>query len=128
MNAANNVILFPSKNNKYNGPQTIEEVDESVNMVKQFHIQETIETIVPSLFDQLNIAGFMPDEDDEEVLKHSAMVVESIRSLLCMIRGINHPLQLIADNLFVQTDDGLAVSDKVKIIITPKEGKGESPL
>jgi hypothetical protein len=80
---------------------------------------------VPSLFDQLNIAGFLPDEDDEEILKHSAMVVESIRSLLCMVRGINHPLQLIADNLFVQTDDGLAVSDKVKIIITPKEGKGE---
>lgn len=122
---ANNVILFPTKNNKYNGPQTLEEVDESMDMVKQFHIQETIETIVPSLFDQLNIAGFTPDEDDEEILKHSAMVVESIRSLLCMVRGINHPLQLIADNLFVQTDDGLAVSDKVKIIITPKEGKGE---
>jgi hypothetical protein len=125
MNTSNNVILFPTKNNKYNGPQTLEEVDESMDMVKQFHIQETIETIVPSLFDQLNIAGFTPDEDDEEILKHSAMVVESIRSLLCMVRGINHPLQLIADNLFVQTDDGLAVSDKVKIIITPKEGKGE---
>jgi hypothetical protein len=125
MNTSNNVILFPTKNNKYNGPQTLEEVDESIDLVKQFHIQETIETIVPSLFDQLNIAGFLPDEDDEEILKHSAMVVESIRSLLCMVRGINHPLQLIADNLFVQTDDGLAVSDKVKIIITPKEGKGE---
>jgi hypothetical protein len=125
MNTSNNVILFPTKNNKYNGPQTLEEVDETIDLVKQFHIQETIETIVPSLFDQLNIAGFLPDEDDEEILKHSAMVVESIRSLLCMVRGINHPLQLIADNLFVQTDDGLAVSDKVKIIITPKEGKGE---
>lgn len=125
MSTSNNVIIFPTKNNKYNGPQTLEEVDESMDLVKQFHIQEAIETIVPSLFDQLNIAGFQPDEDDEEVLKHSAMVVESIRSLLCMIRGINHPLQLIADNLFVQTDDGLAVSDKVKIIITPKEGKGE---
>lgn len=125
MNTTNNIILFPTKNNKYNGPQTLEEVDETIDLVKQFHIQETIETIVPSLFDQLNIAGFLPDEDDEEILKHSAMVVESIRSLLCMVRGINHPLQLIADNLFVQTDDGLAVSDKVKIIITPKEGKGE---
>lgn len=125
MNITNNVILFPTKNNKYNGPQTLEEVDETIDLVKQFHIQETIETIVPSLFDQLNIAGFLPDEDDEEILKHSAMVVESIRSLLCMVRGINHPLQLIADNLFVQTDDGLAVSDKVKIIITPKEGKGK---
>ena len=125
MNTANNIIIFPSKNTKYTGPQTLEEVDETIDLVKQFHIQETIETIVPPLFDQLNVAGFLPDEDDEEILKHSAMVVESIRSLLCMIRGINHPLQLIADNLFVQTDDGLAVSDKIKIIITPKEGKGE---
>ncbi len=125
MTQANNVVLFPTRNNKYNGPQTIEEVDESMDMVKQFHIQETIETIIPSLFDQLHIAGFQPDEDDDDILKHSAMVVESIRSLLCMLKGIDHPLQLIADNLFIQTSDGLAVSDKVKIIITPKEGKGE---
>lgn len=124
MSTSNNVIIFPAKN-KYNGPKTLEEVDESMDMVKQFHIQETIETIVPTLFDQLNVAGFIPDEEDEEVLKHSAMVVESIRSLLCMIRGVNHPLQLIANNLFIQTEDGLAVSDKVKIIITPKEGKGD---
>jgi hypothetical protein len=125
MTQANNVVLFPTRNNKYNGPQTIEEVDESMDMVKQFHIQETIETIIPSLFDQLHVAGFQPDEDDDDILKHSAMVVESIRSLLCMLKGIDHPLQMIADNLFIQTSDGLAVSDKVKIIITPKEGKGE---
>ena len=125
MTQANNIVLFPTRNNKYNGPQTIEEVDESMDMVKQFHIQETIETIIPSLFDQLHVAGFQPDEDDDDILKHSAMVVESIRSLLCMLKGIDHPLQMIADNLFIQTSDGLAVSDKVKIIITPKEGKGE---
>ena len=125
MTQANNIVLFPTRNNKYNGPQTIEEVDESMDMVKQFHIQETIETIIPSLFDQLHVAGFQPDEDDDDILKHSAMVVESIRSLLCMLKGIDHPLQMIADNLFIQTSDGLAVSNKVKIIITPKEGKGE---
>ncbi len=123
MTTANNVILFPSKHNKYNGPTSFEEIDETMDMVKQFHIQETIETIIPSLFDQLTVAGFAPDEDDNEVMKHSAMVVESIRSLLCLIRGIDHPLQMIADNLFVHTDDGLAVSDKVKIIITPKDNK-----
>ncbi len=125
MTQSNNIVLFPNKKNKYNGPQTIEEVDESMDMVKQFHIQETIETIIPSLFDQLHVAGFQPDEDDDNILKHSAMVVESIRSLLCMLKGIDHPLQLIANNLFIQTSDGLAVSDKVKIIITQQEGKGE---
>lgn len=123
MTQSNNIVLFPNKKNKYNGPQTIEEVDESMDMVKQFHIQETIETIIPSLFDQLHVAGFQPDEDDDNILKHSAMVVESIRSLLCMLKSIDHPLQLIANNLFIQTSDGLAVSDKVKIIITQQEGK-----
>jgi hypothetical protein len=125
MTTANNVIIFPSKNNRYNGPTSIEEIDETMDLVKQFHIQETIETVIPTLFDQLTVAGFAPDEDDDEVMKHSAMVVESIRSLLCLIRGIDHPLQMIADNLFIHTEDGLAVSDKVKIIITPKEGKSE---
>ena len=125
MTQSNNIVQFPIKKNKYNGPQSSEEVDESMDMVKQFHIQETIETIIPSLFDQLHVAGFQPDEDDENVLKHSAMVVESVRSLLCMLKGIDHPLQMIANNLFIQTSDGLAVSDKVKIIITQQEGKGE---
>lgn len=125
MTQSNNIVLFPNKKNKYNGPQSIEEVDESMDMVKQFHIQETIETIIPSLFDQLHVAGFQPDENDDNILKHSAMVVESVRSLLCMLRGIDHPLQMIANNLFIQTSDGLAVSDKIKIIITQQEGMGE---
>ena len=67
MTQSNNIVQFPNKKNKYNGPQSIEEVDESMDMVKQFHIQETIETIIPSLFDQLHVAGFQPDEDDENV-------------------------------------------------------------
>lgn len=125
--SSNNVIMFPPRNNKYNGPDTIEEVDESMEMVKQFHIQETIETIVPFFFNQLSVAGFNSDDEDDDILKHSAMVVEAIRSLLCAMRGIEHPLQLIAENLFVQTPEGLEVSDKIKIIITPsdKEGKSE---
>jgi hypothetical protein len=72
---------------------------------------------------QLTVAGFNPDEEDENIIKHSAMVVEALRSLLCVIRDIDHPLQLIANSLFVHTVDGLAVSDKIKIVITPKEGK-----
>jgi len=46
MTQANNIVLFPTRHTKYNGPTTIEEVGESLDMLKQFHIQETIEAIV----------------------------------------------------------------------------------
>lgn len=123
MDAANNVIMFPIKNNR--GPQTIEEVADSLDMVRQLHIQETLELVVPKLFENFSVAGFSPDEDSLEFIKDGAMIVEAARSFLCKISGIPHPLQLISENLFEQVDDegNLEVSDKVKIVITPNEGK-----
>jgi hypothetical protein len=124
MDAANNIIVFPGKNLR--GPQTIEEVVDNLDMVRQVHIQETLELVVPRLFESFSVAGFQPDEDDEEkYMKHGALIVEAARSFLCKVSGLPHPLQLIAENLFDQVDEdgNLEVSDKVKIVITPKEGK-----
>ena len=124
MEAANNVIMFPGKNLR--GPQTIEEVADSMDMVRQVHIQEALEVVMPRLFESFSIAGFQPDEEDEiQYMKHGAMIVEAARSFLCKVSGLPHPLQLIAENLFEQVDEegNLEVSDKVKIVITPNEGK-----
>lgn len=124
MDIANNVIIFPGKNLR--GPQSIEEVADNLDMVRQVHIQETLELVIPKLFESFNVAGFNAgDEDENNFLKHGAMVVEAARSFLCKISDLEHPLQLIAENLFEQVDDegNLEVSDKVKIIITPNDGK-----
>jgi hypothetical protein len=124
MDAANNIIVFPGKNVR--GPQTIEEVSDNLDMVRQVYIQETLELVVPRLFESFSVAGFQPDEDDEiQYMKHGALIVEAARSFLCKVSGLPHPLQLIAENLFDQVDEdgNLEVSDKVKIVITPKEGK-----
>jgi hypothetical protein len=124
MDTANNIIVFPGKNVR--GPQTIEEVVDNLDMVRQVHIQETLELVVPRLFESFSVAGFQPDEDDEiQYMKHGAMIVEAARSFLCKVSGLPHPLQIIAENLFDQVDEdgNLEVSDKVKIVITPKEGK-----
>lgn len=124
MEAANNIILFPGKNLR--GPQTIEEVADSMDMVRQVHIQEALEVVMPRLFESFSVAGFQPDEEEEILLmKHGAMIVEAARSFLCKVSGLPHPLQLIAENLFEQVDEegNLEVSDKVKIVITPNEGK-----
>jgi hypothetical protein len=121
---ANNVILFPKQfsSDRGSAPQTIEEVIDSVESIKQLHIQECLETIVPIMFDRLAAAGFQP-EDEIEFIKDGALIVESIRSFLLKIYSVNHPLQLIAEHLFEQTDDegNLEVSDKVKLIINRNE-------
>lgn len=124
MDIANNVIQFPLRNSR--APITIEQVDENLDLVRQIHIQETLELVIPKLFESFSVAGFATeDEDGTEFLKHGAMVVEAARSFLCKASGIDHPIQLIAENMFEQVDgEGtLEVSDKVKIIITPTEGK-----
>lgn len=127
---ANNVIKFPTKNiiqSHVIPPQTLEEVTESVDMIKYAHIQDTLEVVVPMLFDNLTITGFSPSDEDNEMLKDGALIVESIRSLLLKLYGIEHPLQIIADNLFVATtgsDAYVTVSENVKIeIIHLTEGK-----
>lgn len=124
MDVANNVIKFPLHNSR--APITIEQVDENLDLVRQIHIQETLELVVPKMFESFSVAGFAADDEEAaEFLKHGAMVVEAARSFLCKVSGIDHPLQLIAENMFEQVDDEgtLEVSDKVKIIITPNEGK-----
>ena len=121
---SDNVIPFPRKSKTTLGvvtpPQSMEEVIETVDIVRQAHIQQTLEQVVPMMFDNFALAGFQP-ADEMEFLKDGALIVEAARSFLNKIYGAQHPLQLIADNLFEQIDSegNLEVSDKVKIIITP---------
>jgi hypothetical protein len=120
-----NVIPFPRKRQSPLGemaPQSMEEVEDTVDVVRQAHIQQTLEQVIPMLFDNLALAGFQPI-DEMVFLKDGALIVEAARSFLNKIYGMSHPLQIIAENLFVQLDGegNLEVSDKVKIIITPTE-------
>jgi hypothetical protein len=120
-----NIIPFPRKRQSPLGemaPQSMEEVEDTVDVVRQAHIQQTLEQVIPMLFDNLALAGFQPI-DEMIFLKDGALIVEAARSFLNKIYGMSHPLQIIAENLFVQLDGegNLEVSDKVKIIITPTE-------
>ena len=121
---SDNVIPFPRKTKTTLGvitpPQSMEEVVETVDVVRQAHIQQTLEQVIPMLFDNFALAGFQPT-DEMAFLKDGALIVEAARSFLNKIYGANHPLQLIADNLFEQIDSegNLEVSEKVKIVITP---------
>lgn len=124
-NVANNIIMFPRPNRQINGlipPSTIEEVEDSVVTMKQIHVQEALEHVVPKLFENLAILGFLPD-DETIFIKDGALIVESVRAFLLKLYDIEHPLQIISENIFIESDEtgGLEVSDRVKIVITPND-------
>ena len=123
---ANNILQFPIDRVKslshLPSPSSKEEVDEKVDEFKNFHIQEAIETIVPVLFNQIQILGFEPSDDENKYVKDGAFLVEAIRSFMCKLYDIHHPLQLVASSLFEEdADERFVISDRVKIVITPTE-------
>jgi hypothetical protein len=104
---SNNVVTFPKP---YSGPKqnvTPENISHNLDMMKQFHIQETLTNVIPMIFNQLDISGFSLDEEDpseDESIKDGALIVESIRSFMCKFYGIEHPFQTLAKNVF-EADD-----------------------
>lgn len=100
----NNVIKFPKTNlNNTAIPLiTIENVDHNVEMMRQYHIQETIITLAPIIFNQLEIAGFQLPDDSSKDIKDGAFVIEAIRSIMCKHYNIYHPFQQLADSVFVR--------------------------
>jgi hypothetical protein len=115
----NNVISFPRE---YKGPADLEKITENLEMMKHFHIQETISYLAPMIFTQLDIAGFSFDDSEsaesEQSLKEGAFVVESLRALMCRYYGIYHPFQDISDKVFEVEDievPSLKIVDSIDI-------------
>jgi hypothetical protein len=99
-----NVIPFP-KNNK--NPTNEEEVEDKLSQVKNHHINDTLQLVVPIMFSYLETAGFnfQGEEDEEDNLndpniKDAAFIVEALRSLLCKYYDMDHPFQQISEHIF----------------------------
>lgn len=126
---ANNVITFPSRNKQSGNPKSIEEVNANMELVKQVHIQETIETIAPKLFEQISVAGYALDEEGEDELeiKIGAFIVEAIRSLLSKHYNIHHPFQDIAENIFIYNEEeALTINKDFTILLKNRPGSENS--
>jgi hypothetical protein len=119
---SNNVIAFPSTKRvdaHVTIPQSLEEVEDAVDIVREAHIQQTLEQVVPMLFDNLSLAGFQPINEND-FLKDGALVVESVRAFMHKLYGMDHPLQYISEHLFEESAESglLSVSDGIKITIS----------
>jgi len=100
---SNNVIAFPKANVKISKDnRTVENIQQNVEMMKHYHIQETILNLAPIIFNQLDIAGFGLDDEDEEDndVKDGAFIIEALRSYMCKYYDIHHPFQKIAESIF----------------------------
>lgn len=59
-----------------------------------------VDEIVSQLYNTMEGYGIPFDNENEQVLKGTALVVESLRALLFGLGGYTHPLQPIADSIF----------------------------
>jgi hypothetical protein len=119
---SNNVIVFPKRNfNSEIKNTTLEEVQENINMARQYHIQGAIEDIAPLIFNQLEVSGFsFSSMEEEDSLKDGAFLVESLRSMMCKYYGIYHPFQQISDNIFIpdeKEEGALRIVDNINLTL-----------
>lgn len=114
----NNVVSFPRE---YSGPKEIitkETIDKNLDMMKQFHIQETIVNIAPMIFNQLDIAGFVFDDETSDNIKDGAFIIEALRSIMCKHYGIYHPFQKLSEQVFYPDEkepDSLKIVEEINI-------------
>lgn len=112
---ANNVITFPKE---YHGPRvnglSANDINDNINMMKTYHIEETIYNLAPIIFNHLEISGFnLVNDDDEFAVKDGALILESIKSLLSKHYEIYHPFQNLAEAVFIESGDD---SNSLKIV------------
>lgn len=119
-----NVIQFPMKNTRLT-PIDENDIANNIKLVKINHITEALTTILPMLFTNIELAGFsisLEEDEEDDNIKDSALIVESIRSLLCKIHFLEHPFQRLADDVFKKTEnlDELSMSEKLNITLYEK--------
>ena len=131
MISSNNVILFPKDpKNLINIKQSVD----SINNVRYNHINETLELIMPQLFNNMEIAGF-PVYDDEEnstaelqenSIKACSMIVESVRAILMRNYDLYHPFQILSQQIFTKNIEGYGLIPKLSIDFEKLEQENNS--
>jgi hypothetical protein len=123
-NSSNNVINFPKP---YNGPKNEineTEIIQNVEMMKHYHIQETISNIAPMIFNQLDIAGFDFTDEESVDIKDGAFIIEALRSMMCKHYGLYHPFQQISENVFFPDKEeigALKIVDSINLELKKSE-------
>jgi hypothetical protein len=120
--SSNNIVSFP-KGKTVSRDITLEDIQHNMDMMRHYHIQETIQNLVPMIFNQLDIAGFGLIEEDVDLdVKDGALIVEALRSLMLKHYDMHHPFQQVADAVFVphpKEEGAFKIVDKLELELNP---------
>lgn len=98
-----------------NPPQTLKDVEDSINQVRLLHVQELVSKLAGDVFDGLSVAGFDNDEDPVYT-KDLALIAEGIRSYILKHQNQYHPLQEVAESMFDwDGEDRLKTAESIEI-------------
>jgi hypothetical protein len=92
-----NVVVFPRANRDI-PPQSIEEIHEKRKAVKKEHIEVVLDDVMSNIFYQMHEEGF--DLADEDCIKTTAMLIETMRAAMYKAVDFNHPLHDLANSMF----------------------------
>ena len=102
----NNVVIFPKQKKEQGNMTTINEVKDRIEDVNMFHADEALEMLSELILSNLELLGFHLDPSDEYYAKDFFLSMEAMRSFLLKYHNLNHPIQKIAEELFVANEDG----------------------
>lgn len=111
--SSDNVVHFP-KSGEIKVEPTVETITEARREMRMMHVEEAVSFLMPVLFGYLAQGGFVfGDQDDEEYdpttdpfFKDGTIITEAVKSLLMKYYGLDHPLQRVAEAMFVVREDG----------------------
>lgn len=105
-----NVVLFP-KAKKDTPMHTMEEVEAKVIAARKEHIEYVIDETLSFVFGRCYEEGFNLNNDD--CLKTTGMLVEAMRAALYKTVRLDHPLQRVAEELFVSDEDAIEQTENI---------------
>lgn len=114
----NNIITFPNQisNKKITSRK---EAEHNIQETHQYYVQQTLNFLTPIIFGHLEVAGFAPyNPDDLFTIKEGTFILETLGSRMYSHYGMYHPLQKVADRLFIpdKNEEGLlTLADKLNI-------------
>lgn len=122
----NNIINFPNPSLKrrkkiINQHLRINEnqILNRTELLRGYHINDTVNTLIPILFNQIELAGFElnPQEEDSNVnIKDGTLIIEAVRSLLCKHYGIFHPFQILVEKMIkINEENGFELVNNLKV-------------
>lgn len=98
MTEESNVVLFPGMKREDAIPQTLAEMEDRITNARKEHVEMLLGDMIPELIHIFGTYGL--NIEDDKYTKDIAMIMESIKSLLCKQSRLDHPFHTMVENVF----------------------------